>query len=104
MNQFEKRKAKSTEEVVKEITEKRAAIRSTEKDKAPEPLYDQMAYDIYTDDGGKSYKVAEINYNPQTKQAEVKELFSITRLVALQYANTKTALGTLKRKAIKLKE
>jgi hypothetical protein len=95
MNQYEKRKAKSVDTLVKEATTVAPVT---------QPVYDQMAMDIYTDDGGRSYKVAEISYNPVTKQAEVKELFSITRLVALQYANTKTALGTLKKKAIKLKE
>jgi hypothetical protein len=104
-SQFEKRKVKTAETVAKEIQDKRSEIRASgATEVSEEPVYDQMAYDIYTDNGGKTYKVAEISYNPITKRAEVKELFSITRLVALQYANTKTALGTLKRKAIKLKE
>lgn len=107
---YEKRQAKSAATVAKEIQERREQIRSkvvepaakaAEAEQVKEPVYTQMAYDVYTPDGGKTYKVAEISYNPVTKEAEVKEIFNITRLVALQYANTKVALGTLKKKAIK---
>lgn len=60
-------------------------------------FYTQHAYDIFTSDGGKTYHVAEIHYNPQTGHALVGEIFDISRLVALSYANQKTALGTLKK-------
>lgn len=102
---FEKRKA-----VTQEIEAKRTKLREKgpmEKtvEQTPvsvtKPVYTQTGYDIFTPDGGKTYKVAEISYNPITGVAEVKEIFNITRLVALQYFNTKTALQTLKRKAIK---
>lgn len=100
-SQFEKRKAKSTEEISREIQDKRSEIRAS-REMPPvvmdTPVYTQTGLDIYTPDGGRTYKIAEILYNPETMQAEVKEIFNITRLVALQYANTKTGLGTLKKK------
>ncbi len=96
-SQFEKRKQKTQEEVIKEITKKRDDIRETA---LAEPTYTQTALDVYTSDGRK-YHVAEIVYDPESGVAKVLEVFDITRLVALQYFNTKTALGTLKRKAKK---
>jgi hypothetical protein len=96
MNQFLKRKTKESEEELVPIAE--GAVPPV----VEEPAYNQIALDIYTLDGGRTYCVAEISYNPTTKQAEVKELFSISRLIALQHANTKVALGTLKKKALKV--
>lgn len=92
-SQYEKRRDK---DIVKEVEEKIAEIRS-----APEVTFTQTGFDIYTPDGGRTYKVAEISYNPETGDAKVNEIFTISRLVALSYANQKTALSTLKRKAIK---
>ena len=91
-SQYEKRRDK---DIVQEVQEKIAEIRATPT------AYTQSAFDIYTPDGGRTYKVAEISYNPDTGEAKVSEIFNITRLVALSYANQKTALSTLKRKAIK---
>ena len=56
MNQFEKRKAKSTETVAKEITDKRSEMRASKETPVAtpvtEPVYNQTGYDVYTDDGG----------------------------------------------------
>lgn len=93
-SQFEKRKAKLAADVVKEIEHKRDDIRAKA---AGEPVYTQTGYDIYSEDGGKSYGVAEIAYNPQTGESKVKDTFSISRLIALSYANQKQALGILKK-------
>lgn len=95
-SQFEKRQKKTPEAVAEEIKEKRSEIRAK-----AEPVYTQTGYDIFSPDGNRTYKVAEISYNPETKEAKVTEIFTITRLVALAYANQKTALKTLKRKGIK---
>lgn len=92
--QYEKRKAKTIEAVAKEIENKRDDIRAQALEA---PVYDQVGYDVYTPDGGKTYKVAEIAYNPVTKQATIVGVYSITRLVALQYKNTKNALSMLKK-------
>jgi len=99
-SQFEKRKAKSTETVTKEIEDRRAEIRSrAEPEVTPvvEPVYTQTGLDIYTTDGGKTYGVAQISYNPETGDAKVVETFGITRLVALTYAQQKLSLGSLKK-------
>ena len=92
---FERRKAKVTEAVSKAVEAKKETVRA---EAAGEPSYDQSAYDVFTADGGKSFGVAEIAYNPATGEATVKDTFSISRLIALQYANQKTALGILKQK------
>lgn len=98
-SQFAKRKARSADVVSQEIQDKRAEIRASRE--APvasaEPVYSQTGYDIFTTDGGKTYQVAEISYNPETLQSEVINIFSISRLVALSYGNQKTALRTLKK-------
>lgn len=93
--QFEKRKTKSIEDVAKEIESKRDDIRAQALEA---PVYDQVGFDVFTPDGGKTYKVAELAYNPVTNQAQVIGVYSITRLVALQYKNTKNALSMLKKK------
>lgn len=90
-SQFEKRKAKSAAEVAKEITDRR------DNAEANMPVYTQSAYDVYTPDGGKTYEVAEISYNPESGEAKVVNTFSITRLIALNYATQKQALGILKK-------
>jgi hypothetical protein len=92
-SQFEKRRDK---DIVKEVEEKIEELRAT-----PEPTYPQMALDIFSSDGGKNYEVAEIEFNPETKDARVVALYSVSRLVALTGLNQKTALNTLKRKLIK---
>jgi hypothetical protein len=96
-SQFQKRQEKAIEE----ITKKREEIRETAAPKAEEPTFTQTALDIYTRDGGRHYEVAEIQYNPTTREAKVVEIYKISRLVALQYDNTKVALNTLKRKLVK---
>lgn len=103
-SQFSKRKAKSVDEVSQEIQDKRAGLRASREAassaaSAPiaEPSYTQQGFDIFTSDGGKTYQVAEISYNPDTLQAEVVNTFTISRLVALSYGNQKTALQTLKK-------
>lgn len=93
---FEKRKVKTPEAVINEITKKRDAIREKGVE-VDEPVYTQSGYDVYTLDGGRNYGVAEISYNPETGAAKVNNTFTISRLVALKYANTKQALGILKK-------
>lgn len=90
MSQFEKRKAKASEEVdAPEIHIETASVA---------PNYTQTGLDIFTLDGGGHYQVAEIKYNPETRQAEVVAIFDISRLVALSYSNQKSALSSLKKK------
>lgn len=104
-SQFEKRKSKSTESVAQEIISKRSEKRASvdEPDmpivvSEPEaPVYNQTGFDIFSSDNGKTYGVAEIEYNPETGRARVKDTFSITRLIALSYGNQKVALQTLKK-------
>lgn len=96
-SQFAKRQKKK--ESQEEVASKLEPIQAETVD--TEPVYTQTGLDIYTSDGGKSYGVAEIVYNPETGEAKVLATFSISRLVALSYANQKTALNTLKRKANK---
>lgn len=102
--QFEKRKARTADAVSQEIQDKRAGMRASRdavSAAAPapiaEPVYNQQGFDIFTRDGGKTYEVAEISYNAETLQAEVVNIFTISRLVALSYRNQKTALQTLKK-------
>lgn len=59
--------------------------------------YTHVGTDIYSLDGGRTFGVAEIEYNPVTMLARVKETFNISRLVALSYQPQKTALNTLKK-------
>ena len=92
-SQYEKRRDK---DIVQEVQEKIAEIRA-----APEPTYPETALDIYLSADGKTYEVAEIAYNPVTKDAKIINTFSISRLVALTAMNQKVALNTLKRKLIK---
>lgn len=93
-SQFEKRKAKVAADVVKELEAKREDIRAKA---ANEPTYSQKGYDVFSEDGGRSYKVAEIEYDPQSGAARVTGTSEITRLVALKYAGQKQALGILKK-------
>ena len=92
MNQYEKRKAKSVETLVKEATTV-APVTA--------PVYDQKALDVYTLDGGRTYNVAQISYNSKTGESIVTDTFSISRLVALKYATMKEALSILQRRKIK---
>lgn len=89
--QYEKRKAKDAS-VISEI-EKHLDDSSVFEQ---EPVYTQTGYDVYTEDGGRTYKVAELKYNPQTGEAVFVGDGDISRLVALKYFNQKTALGILK--------
>lgn len=91
-SQFEKRKEKDSATLVKEVEEKVAELKAK-----PATEYTQTGFDVYTPDGGRTYKVAELKYNPETGEASVVAVHSITRLVALQYANTKQALSILKK-------
>lgn len=99
-SQYEKRKAKAEEIVKHEIETKRAEIRETAH-KAQEPVYTHTGYDIFSPDGGKTFKVVEFVYNPTTGDAKVGELFDVSRLIALSYETKKTALGILKKKRYK---
>lgn len=56
---------------------------------------DRTAYDIITTDGGRSYQIISISYNPATKDAIVSEIKAVTRQVGLQHNNQKRALETL---------
>ncbi len=94
-SQFSKRKEKSSADLVKEVEQKLEELKAPE-----ETVYNQTGLNVYSPDGGNSYEVAEIKFNPDTKQAEVVEIYKISRLVALQHANTQSALNTLKRKLI----
>ncbi len=95
-SQFEKRKKKTSEDLTKLVEEKIAEIRA-----APAVEFTQTALDIYSPNGGKDYEVAEISFNPVTREAKVTEIYTISRLVALTGLNQKTALNTLKRKLTK---
>ena len=92
--QYEKRKAKIASDVAKEIEAKREEIRAKA---ANEPTYTQKGYDVFTPDGGRTYKVIELEYNPDTGHARVVGTSEISRLVALKYDAQKTALGILKK-------
>lgn len=92
-SQFEKRRAKTLDQVTEEIQEKRSEIRTKS-----EPVYTQKALDIYSPDGNGSFQVVEISYNPETGDAKVNEVFNISRMVGLSYKNHKDALATLKKK------
>jgi len=91
--QYEKRKAK----VAQEIEEKRAEIRETAHKEA-EPNYTNTGYDVFSPDGGRTFKVVEFLYNPDTGHAKVGDFFEVSRLIALSYETKKTALGILKKK------
>lgn len=66
---------------------------------APSP-FTQSGLDVFTRDGGRTYEVAEIFYNPETNEAKVVETFTISRLVALSYKPQKDALRILKKRKI----
>lgn len=89
---YEKRKSKDIESVKEEIVAKREQIRTD-----AEPTYPFSGYDIYTPNGGGTYLVAEIEFNPETKQARVKEIFEVSRLIALSYVAQKNGLRVLKK-------
>jgi hypothetical protein len=106
-SQFFKRKAK---EAVKAASEDKGPMESVEVVPvevatveipvvvAPEPLYTQEALDVYSGDGGKTYNVAEIQYNPLTNEAKVKTIYNISRLVGMQHTGRKEALVILRQK------
>lgn len=89
--QFEKRKAKSSADLVKEVEIKLEEIKKA-------PAFTQKGMDVFTPDGGAHFFVAELAYNPETMKAEVTEIFNISRMVGLSYQNQKNALGTLKKR------
>lgn len=107
MSNFLKRKAKEAKTLVEEIVSSPDLVQEEtpimeEYEKNPildvlAPLSVKIGYDIYSLDGGGSYSVAEIQYNPETGEAKVLETFEISRLIALSYYNQKTALGILKK-------
>jgi hypothetical protein len=91
---FEKRKAKDAETVKAEIAQKREDIRAKA---ANEPVYTQKGYDVFSGDGGRTFRVVELEYNPESGHARVLGTSAITRLIALKYDAQKTALGILKK-------
>ena len=108
-SQYEKRKQK----VVAELETKRSEIRTkgdqtevdpVKKAAAVEQTFEYSGFDIFSPDGGRTYKVAELEYSPSTGEARVKNTFDITRLVALTYTNQKHALNSLKTREKKLKD
>lgn len=88
-SQFSKRQKKSVPED--------QVVTSASEQEDPAPEYNQKALDIFTSNGGKTYAVAQISYNPVTGDAKVDEVFNVTRTVALAYQNQKIALGILKK-------
>lgn len=91
ISQYEKRKAKASADLIKEVEERLEEIK-----KAPE--FTQKALDIYTPDGGRTHKVAEIAFNPETGEAKVIGTYDVTRIIALRHEQQKVALNTLKQK------
>ncbi len=91
-SQFEKRKEKLSDDLVKKVEDKLEEIKSA-------PKYTQEAYDVFYN--GKDYNVATIEYSPETGEARVKELFNITRLVGMTYSNHKKSLSILKKQKLK---
>lgn len=87
-SQYEKRKEKQMSKALDDLVE--------QVDVAGEAIYTQTGYDVYTSDSGKSFHVAEIEYNPTTGVARVIGISDLSRMVALKYANQKVALGILK--------
>ncbi len=102
-SQYEKRKAKAQAELEAKRAEIRAKadVEPSVPAKAPETqkgaVYTQTGYDVYSPDNGKNYRVAEIEYNPETGEARVKNTDKLSRLIALTYSNHKDALRTLKK-------
>jgi hypothetical protein len=97
VSNFLKRKAKEQEAALETSAPE---VIAAEVITAPEaPTYTQTAYDVFSDNGNRTYSVAVILYNPQTRAAEVVEIKTITRMVALQYAGQKMSLGMLAKKA-----
>jgi hypothetical protein len=91
-SQYTKRRDK---EIVKEVEEGLPEVA-----KEPGVVYTQTALDIFSPDGGTTYEVAEISFDPVSKKAEVINIYSISRLVGLTGLNQKVALNTLKRKLV----
>lgn len=90
-SQFIKRKLKLEADAVA----KEAATERTPE--TGEPVYTQSGYDVFSPDGGRTYKVVELEYNPETGDAKVTGTSAISRLIALKYDAQKVALGILKR-------
>lgn len=89
--QYEKRK-KVREELEAKLADQTPEIKETKE----VVRFTQSAFDIFSPDGGKTYQVAEIAYNPETGEAKITNTFDISRLIALQYTNQKNALNSLK--------
>lgn len=100
-SQFFKRKAKSEE--VKQLREENPDMGMAEAAAVIEstPVYNQSGFDVFTTDGGRTFGVAEISYNPETGEAKVEEIFTITRLIALKYGTMKEGLSMLKKRKLK---
>lgn len=98
-SQFDKRQARVQEELVAKREKIRSKTEEPEKER-----YTQSGFDIFSSDGGKTYQVAEIAYNPETGEAKLVNTFDISRLIALQYTNQKNALNSLKTRKKQTKE
>lgn len=89
-SQFLKRKLKLEAEAAKEAATEKSVETGL-------PVYTQKGFDVFTPDGGRSYKVIELEYNPDTGAARVTGTSDISRLIALKYDAQKVALGILKK-------
>ncbi len=76
---------------------KEVAVPEVVVPKSEEVVLPQTGYDIYSLDGGGSYNIAEIQYDPTTSLAKVVQTYEVSRMIALSYAGQKTALSILKK-------
>jgi len=98
MNNYLKRKSKESTEKLDAMVPQTAEP-AVVVEQAPEPSFPCQGYDVFTSNGGKTYGVAMIDYNPDTGVARVTGVKTISRLIALKYAAQKQALGILAKKA-----
>lgn len=92
---FLKRKAK--EVIAPTAAEEQPSETAPVMEETAAPSYTQSGFDVFTPDGGATYQVAELAYNPETRQAVVTNIFDISRLVGMSYGNHKASLNTLKK-------
>lgn len=84
-SQFERRKKK----LEAGTTEHVEAVKPSA---APETY---TAYDLFTQDGGRTFQVIILEYDVATQEAKILGTKSISRKIGLQFQNQKKSLKTL---------
>lgn len=92
-------KRKSKEKVVESVVQMTNPIIDHPKDEtaSKKTSIEYTGYDIFSPDSGGHFFIAELKYDPSTGEARVTDTYEVSRLIGLQFAGQKTALGIIKK-------